>query len=156
MADGRTRTLCIGVMQLGLALFLAASGIWAIQSYSGFFARAAAQFNGNEVAGAVYAVIKNQDSARLVITILGVIEILGGVFIVIDFFTFAIKGTGAILAIITILWIAVAILYDIVGYNGSGLLNGAFKSPDTMWRWFHAIGVHLIIIGGLLTISRGK
>jgi uncharacterized membrane protein YphA (DoxX/SURF4 family) len=156
MAKGQTRSLSIGLLQWGLALFLIASGIWAIQGYSGFLAKVVAQFSGNEIAGAVYAILGRSDFSRILIILVGIVEIVGGVFIIIDFFAVAIKGTGLVLLIVTIVWIVVAVLYDIVGYEGSGLLKGAFKNADSTLRWFHNIGIHLAIIGGLLAIKKGK
>jgi uncharacterized membrane protein YphA (DoxX/SURF4 family) len=154
MAKGQTQSLSIAILQWALALFLIASGIWAVQSDSGFFAIAAARLSGNEVAEAVYGIGLDKGLAGVLIIVLGIIEIIGGVFIIIDFFTIALTGTKLILVIVLIAWIVITVLLDILG--SGGLLNGALKGFGPFLRWIHNIGLHLLVIGGLLAISRGK
>jgi uncharacterized membrane protein YphA (DoxX/SURF4 family) len=153
MANGHTRSLSYGILQWALALFLIASGVWAVQSDSGFFANITARINGNEPAEAVLSLSLDKGIQGFIILAFGIIEIVGGVFIIIDFFTASLKGTRLILFIVVIAWIIITVLLDFVA---KGVLKSAFKNFGSFLRWIHDVGLHLLVIGGLLTLNKGK
>jgi len=113
------------LLQIALGLFLIVSGLFTIQLDGGFLGKVQAGFSGNEVANAVRSFLKG-DVANIVIFILGICELLAGIFLLISFFVNVGKIEDTILLIIMIVWILVIVLVDIIG-NG-GLLNGALKS----------------------------
>ncbi len=137
------------ILQLAVALFLIVSGILTVQLDSGFLGRIQAGFSGNEIANAVYSIFDG-DFANLVIILLGLCEIIAGVFLFLNFFMNTGKITNLFVFIIVIVWIVVIFLVDIVG--GGGLLDGAFSSLATFLTFLKSLSAHLLVLGALLLV----
>ena len=152
MATKSSTGFGVVLVQIALGLFFIASGILTLQLDSGFLGRIQAGFGGNEVATAVYSILKG-DVANIVIISIGVCEILAGLFLILRFFMGVGKLADIVLIIIMIVWIAVIILVDILG-NG-GLLKGALNSFGSIISFLKVFSAHLLVLGGILIVKRG-
>lgn len=139
------------LLQIALGLFLIVSGLFTIQLDGGFLGNVQASFSGNEVANAVRSFLKG-DVANIVIFILGICELLAGIFLLISFFVNVGKIEDTILLIIMIVWILVIVLVDIIG-NG-GLLNGALKSFSSILSFLKVLSNHLLVLASIIIVKR--
>ena len=73
------------VLQLALALFLIVSGILTLQLNGSFWGKLQVGISGNEVVSAVRSLLKG-DPANVVIIVLGVCELIAGIFLLANFF----------------------------------------------------------------------
>ena len=122
------------VLNIAVGAMLAVGGIWALQGDGDFGCRAIKSiFNG--------------DIARLLSVVFGVIELLSGIFIILQLFIGDRMGTfGSILKlIVVIVWAVAIVLADFLG-NG-GLLNGGMNH---FLSWLYDFAMHLIILCALL------
>ncbi len=147
MALGKT-TLSALVLRVALACFLIVSGILTLQLDSGFFGKLQAGFAGNEVANAIHSILKG-DLASLIIVMIGVLQLLSGIFLIAGFFVDATKFNSFALLVILILWLVVIFLVDIVGKGG--LLGGAFKSMNAFLSFLKVLSAHLLVLGAILS-----
>ena len=129
------------LLQIALALFLVVSGIAVLQGG-----------NGGDVGVAVNSVIKG-DIARIVVYAIGVCELLAGVFLIIRFFMPTGNLADILLLIIIIAWIVIVVLLDILGRGG--LLDGAFRSFNSIIAFFRNLSSHLLVLGALLIVKSG-
>lgn len=139
------------ILQVAMSIFLIVSGILTLQLDSGFLGKAQSFLSGNEVANAVYSILKG-DVATAVIVILGICEIIAGAFLFISIFLYTGKLTATFVYIIVVVWIVIIVLVDILG-NG-GLLKGAFNSTASCLSFFKSLASHLMVLGAMLTVSR--
>ena len=146
------KSMGVVLLQIALGLFLLASGIMTLQLDSGLAGRLQAGFGGNEVASAIYRILDG-DFAKIVIIIVGVCELLAGVFLLISFFVDVGKIADLVLFIIMIMWIVVIVLVDILG--SGGLLDGAFKSFGSILSFMKVLSAHLLVLGAILIVKRG-
>ena len=58
-----------------------------------------------------------------------------------------------LLLIIIIAWIVIVVLLDILGRGG--LLDGAFRSFNSIIAFFRNLSSHLLVLGALLIVKRG-
>ncbi len=143
------RALSSIVLQLAVALFLIASGILTLQLDSGFFGRIQAGINGNEIASAVHSLFDG-DFANFIIILLGICELIAGVFLFLNFFINTGKISNLFVFIIVIVWIVVIVLVDILG--AGGLLDGAFASLAAFLAFLKSLSAHLLVMGALLLV----
>lgn len=127
MALGKL-TLSGLILRIALACFLIVSGILTLQLDSGLLGKLQAGFAGNEVANAVHAIAKG-DLASLIIVLIGVLQLVSGIFLIAGFFVDASRFNSIALTIILIMWLVVIFIVDIIGKGG--LLGGAFKNMNT-------------------------
>lgn len=141
------------ILQLGLALFFIASGIITLQLDSGFFGKIEAGLRNNEVAYAVNSLISNGSAADAVIIALGIIELLAGVFLLLQLFVnTGIRLTRVLMLVIIVVWIAVVILVDIMGK--SGILGGnVFSSLSSLLAYFKQLSAHLLVLGSVVVVK---
>ena len=80
--------------------------------------------------------------------VFGVIELLAGVFLIIELFTGDIFGKldNLLMIIIWIVWIVGIVLGDFLG--GAGLFKSGFS-----WAWLYAFASHVIVLGAMLCIN---
>ena len=138
------------ILRIALALFLVVSGILTLQLDSGFFGRLQAGFAGNELASAVYSFLDG-DAANIVVILLGICELIAGVFLLAQIFVDTGNVSNLALTIIMILWIVVIALVDVLGSNG--LLNGAFKSTANFLSFLKVLSAHLLVLGAILVVK---
>ena len=122
------------VLNLAVGAMLAVGGIWALQGGGDFGCKAIKSiFNG--------------DIAKILAIVFGVIELLSGVFIILQIFIGDRMGSfGSILKLIVVIVFAAAIvLADFLG-NG-GLLNGGMNH---FLSWLYDFAMHLIVLCALL------
>ena len=137
------------LLQLAVALFLIVSGILTVQLDGGFFGKLQAGFAGNEIASAVHSLFKG-DLANILIIVLGICELIAGVFLFLNFFMNTGKLTNTFVFIILIVWIVVIVLVDVIG-NG-GLLGGAFGSLGAFLSFLKSLSGHLLVLAALLYV----
>ena len=137
------------VLRVALAFFLIVSGIMTLQLDSGIIGRLQAEFGGNELASAVHSFLKG-DMANIVIILLGILELIAGVFLLAEFFVDTGSISSFVLLIILILWIVVIALVDVLGTGG--LLKGAFKNMNTFLAFLKSLTAHLLILGAILHV----
>ncbi len=137
------------LIQLAVALFLIVSGILTVQLDGGFLGRLQAGFSGNEVAIAVHSLFDG-DFANFIVIVLGLCEIIAGVFLFLNFFINTGKITNLFVFIIIIVWVVIVVLVDVFG--GGGLLDGAFESLNTFLAFLKSLSSHLLVLGALLLV----
>lgn len=152
MAARRSIGLGVVLVQVALGLFFIASGILTLQLDGGFLGRLQAGFGGNEVATAVYSILKG-DVANIVIIAIGVCELLAGIFLILRFFMGVGMLADIVLIVIMVVWIAVIVLTDILG--SGGLLKGALDSFGSIISFLKVFSAHLLVLGGILIVKRG-
>lgn len=120
------------LLQIGLGLMLAIAGIWALQG-------------GGDAAANSLRHIFDGDVEKVMVIIFGIIELLAGIFLVIELFIGDRFGSlGKILELVVIIvWVIAIVLMDFLGGN---LLEPNFLS------WLYTLAIHCAILGGLLYI----
>ncbi len=118
------------ILNLAVGAMLAVGGIWALQG-------------GGDFAENAVRSIFSGDLGKILGIVFGVIELLSGIFIILQCFIADRFGKlGQILKlIIVIVWVVAIILAD--------FLNGNFLSPNFL-GWLYALSGHLIVLGALL------
>ena len=122
------------VLNIAVGALLAVGGIWALQGGGDFGCKAIKSiFNG--------------DIAKILAIVFGVIELLSGIFIILQLFIGDRMGTfGSILKlIVVIVWAVAIVLADFLG-NG-GLLNGGMNH---FLSWLYEFALHMIVLCALL------
>ena len=122
------------VLNIAVGAMLAVGGIWALQGGGDFGCKAIKSiFNG--------------DIAKILAIVFGVIELLSGIFIILQLFIGDRMGTfGSILKlIVVIVWAVAIVLADFLG-NG-GLLNGGMNH---FLSWLYDFALHMIVLCALL------
>ena len=122
------------VLNLAVGAMLAVGGIWALQGGGDFGCKAIKSiFSG--------------DVAKILAIVFGVIELLSGIFIILQLFIGDRMGTfGSILKlIVVIVWAVAIVLADFLG-NG-GLLNGGMNH---FLAWLYDFALHMIVLCALL------
>lgn len=147
MALGKL-TLSGLILRIALACFLIVSGILTLQLDSGLLGKLQAGFAGNEVANAVHAIAKG-DLASLIIVLIGVLQLVSGIFLIAGFFVDASRFNSIALTIILIMWLVVIFIVDIIGKGG--LLGGAFKNMNTFLSFLKVFSAHLLVLGAILS-----
>lgn len=137
------------ILHLAVSLFLIVSGIMTVQLDGGFLGSLQAGISGNEIASAVRHIFSG-DLANLLIIILGICELIAGVFLLLNFFMNTGKLSNLFVLIILIVWIVVIVLVDILG-NG-GLLGGAFSSLGSFLGFLKSFSGHLLVLAALMYV----
>ena len=122
------------IANIAVGVMLGVGGIWALQGGGDFGCKAIKSvFNG--------------DIARLLAIVFGVIELLSGIFIILQLFIGDRMGSfGSILKlIVVIVWAVAIVLADFLG-NG-GLLNGGMNN---FLNWLYEFALHMIVLCALL------
>lgn len=125
------------VLQLALGAMLAVAGIWAFQG-------------GGDAASDAIKRIFGGDVGNILRIVFGVIELLAGVFLILELFMgdqFG-KLDNILMLIVMIVWIVAIVLMDFVG-NG-GLFNGGI---DNFLKWLYTFAGHLIVLGAMITLN---
>ncbi|MBQ3671114.1 MAG: hypothetical protein II921_06510 [Treponema sp.] len=130
MAKSSHVSLFWTVLNLAVGAMLAVGGIWALQG-------------GGDFAAQALKGLLNGDASKLVVTIFGVIELLSGIFIILQLFIGDRTGSlGSVLKlIIVIVWAIAVIIAD--------FLNGHFLAPNFL-SWVYTLAMHLIVLAALL------
>lgn len=118
------------VLNIAVGAMLAIGGIWALQNGGDFGCEAlTGMFSG--------------DMKNIVRIVFGVIELLSGIFIILQLFIGDRMGKlGSILKLIIVIVWAIAIIM-------ADFLNGGFLKPNFL-KWTYELAMHLIVLCALL------
>ncbi|MBB5219623.1 MULTISPECIES: hypothetical protein [Treponema] len=133
MANKKQVALFWTILNLAVGCFLAIGGIYALQG------------GGDPAVDALKSIIENRSVENVVVLAFGVIELLSGLFIIIQTFIGDRFGKfGSILKlVIVIVWIVAIVLGDFFGPSG------LFKVKDIL-AWVYRFAQHLIVLCALL------
>lgn len=134
MAKKSTSILFWTVLNIAVGVMLAVGGIWALQGGGDFGCRAVRSvFSG--------------DVAKVMAIVFGVIELLSGIFIILNVTIGHKMGSfGSILKLIVIIvWCVAIVLSDFLA--SGGLFNGGMNN---FLGWLYDFAMHLIVLSALL------
>lgn len=122
------------IANIAVGVMLGVGGIWALQGGGDFGCQAIKHvFSG--------------DIAKILALVFGGIELLSGIFIILQLFIGDRIGTFSriLKLIVVIVWIAAIVLSDFFG--SKGLFNGGV---DHFLSWLYTLATHLIILVALM------
>lgn len=124
------------ILQIALGLLFIVAGIWTLQGGK-----------GDEMAAAFYSIFDN-DIAKVISIIFGIIEMIAGVFLILRLFVaIGTQLDSLLLLIIMIVWIVAIVLMDFLG--GDGL----FKNFDSGFLpWLNRFARHLLVLGAVIRV----
>ncbi|MCR5218670.1 hypothetical protein [Treponema sp.] len=133
MANKKQVALFWTILNLAVGCFLAIGGIYALQG------------GGDSAVDALKDLIGDRSVEKIVVMVFGVIELLSGIFIILQTFIGDRFGSlGSILKlVIIIVWIVAIVLGDFFGPAG------LFHVKDIL-KWLYLFAQHLIVLGALL------
>ena len=135
---GKTSNFSIGrlLLQIAVGAMLTVAGIWALQG------------GGDEGIAAIKYLIGARDFERILCIVFGIIELIAGVFLILELFIGdKIGALGKVLTlIIIIVWIIAIVLIDFLGNHG------LFKQNNFL-NWLYNFAYHLIVLGALLVLQ---
>ena len=126
------------LLHIAVGVMLAVGGIWGLQG-------------GGDAAIDAIRNIFNGDVAKILVIVFSVIEILAGIFLLLELFIGERFGTldTILMLIVMIVWIVAIVLSDFLGSNG--ILNGG---ANHFLRWLYSFAQHLIILGAMVCIKK--
>lgn len=134
MADSSEIRILPMIANIAVGVMLGVGGIWALQGGGDFGCQAIKHvFSG--------------DIAKILALVFGGIELLSGIFIILQLFIGDRIGTFSriLKLIVVIVWIAAIVLSDFFG--AKGLFNGGV---DHFLSWLYTLATHLIILVALM------
>ena len=136
MGKGNNFSLGRLLLQIAVGAMLTVAGIWALQG------------GGDEGIAAIKYLIGARDFERILCIVFGIIELIAGVFLILELFIGdKIGSLGKVLTlIIIIVWIIAIILIDFLGNHG------LFKQNNFL-NWLYNFAYHLIVLGALLVLQ---
>lgn len=129
MSKSSSVSLFWTLLNIAVGVVLAVGGIWALQGHGDFAASALKEvFTG--------------DVLKIAVLAFGVIELLSGIFIILQLFVGDRMGSlGTVLKIIiVIVWAAAIVIADFIG----GFLKPSFLP------WIYELAMHLVVLCALL------
>lgn len=130
MGKNKGSSVFWAILNIAVGALLAVGGIWALQGGGDFACDALKQiFSG--------------DAKKIAVLVFGVIELLSGIFIILQLFIGDRMGKlGSVLKlIIVVIWIVAIVLAD--------FLNGGFLAPNILC-WIYNLAMHLVVLCALL------
>ncbi|MBQ0002457.1 MAG: hypothetical protein KBT21_02855 [Treponema sp.] len=123
------------ILQIALGAMLVVGGIWALTGSGDF---------GCNSLNAIFT----GEMLKIVKIVFGVIELLAGVFLIIELFSSGVFGKfdKVLMIIIWIVWIVAIILGDFL--SKGGLLSKGFS-----WQWLYNFASHLIVLGAMFSLG---
>lgn len=138
MAKNSSTSIGRFILQLALGAMLAVAGIWSFQG------------GGDASIGAIRNVFDG-DIENILVIIFGVIELLAGIFLILELFVgdqFG-KLDNILMLIVLIVWIIAIVLMDFLAKGG--LLND-FNSNHFL-EWTYTFAGHLIVLGAMIVLN---
>lgn len=131
------KTLGTIILQIALGLLFIVSGIWILQGA-----------RGDEIATAIYSIFDN-DVAKVLCIVFGIIEIIAGTFLLLRLFVYLNTNLDALLmVIIMICWIVAIIVIDFVGSDS------LFNNFDRGFLPFlNRFAKHLLVLGAIIKVK---
>ncbi len=138
---GKANNFSVGklLLQIAVGAMLTVAGIWALQG------------GGDAGVAAIRHIIEARNVESILCIIFGVIELIAGVFLILDIFLGdRLGGLGKILMmIILIVWIIAIVLIDFLG-------SGSLFNHGSHWNflnWLYDFAYHLIVLGAILVLQ---
>ena len=128
------------ILQLAVSLFLIVAGILALQDKG----------SQDAAALAVYKLFDGGSLSEILVLVLGICELIAGVYLLLSFFINVGKLADTFILIITIVWIVVIVLVNILGVGG--VLDGAFSSKTAIIGFLKSFSSNLLVLGALLIV----
>lgn len=136
MSTKETRSFGTILLQIALGLMFIVGGIWTLQNGK-----------GDEIAAAIHSVFKG-DVAGILCIVMGVIEIIAGVFLLLRLFVSIGTNLDSILMfIIMIAWIVIIVLADIIGSDGI-----LYSFNKNFLSFLNRFARHLIVLGAIIKV----
>lgn len=126
-------------LQIALGCMLSVAGIWALQG------------GGDAGIKAIRNIIDQKNVESILCIVYGVIELIAGVFLILELFIgdrFGVLG-NVLMIIIMIIWILAVILIDFIG-SGSLINHG---SHWNFLNWLYDFAYHLIVLGAIIVLN---
>ncbi|MCR5284073.1 MAG: DoxX family membrane protein [Treponema sp.] len=138
MSSSTKRSFGTILLQIALGLMFVVGGIWTLQNN-----------NGDEIAHAINDVF-NGNIANVLCIVMGVIEIICGVFLLLRLFVNMSTNIDSILMlIIMICWIVIIVLADVLG--SQGIIKVIGNGKDFL-AFLNRFARHLIILGAIIKV----
>ncbi len=136
MGKGNNFSLGRLLLQIAVGAMLTVAGIWALQG------------GGDEGIAAIKYLIGARDFEKILCIVFGIIELIAGVFLILQLFIGDKIGSlsKVLTLIIIIVWIIAIVLIDFLGGNG------LFKQNNFL-KWLYNFAYHLIVLGALLILQ---
>lgn len=126
-------------LQIALGCMLSVAGIWALQG------------GGDAGIKAIRNIIDQKNVESILCIVYGVIELIAGVFLILELFIgdrFGVLG-NVLMIIIMIIWILAVILIDFIG-------SGSLINHGNHWNflnWLYDFAYHLIVLGAIIVLN---
>ncbi|MCQ2982444.1 MAG: hypothetical protein MJ178_06800 [Treponemataceae bacterium] len=156
------KSIGLVVTQVAMAILLVIMGIMTLQlnssgsssTLSNLVNSARASVSGNEIASAVYSLlgVKSPLAAPIII-VLGICELLGGVFLCVNLIINTGKLENLFLVIILVMWCVVIVLVDILG-KSTGFASVNWQKASDILAYLKDLASHLLVLGALLQVMK--
>ena len=138
---GKSSNFSLGklLLQIAVGAMLTVAGIWALQG------------GGDAGVAAIRHIIEARNIESILCIVFGVIELIAGVFLILELFIGEkLGGLGKILMIIImVMWIIAIVLIDFLG-------SGSLFNHGSRWNflsWLYDFAYHLIVLGALVVLQ---
>ncbi len=135
------RRISFIILQIALAFFLIVAGVLGLmRSNAGEL---------GQVVGLLDGLFKSPTITTAIIITLAVVELIAGVFLIVEFFSGDIQLANIILIVFMILWIVNIVLIDVLGAaDGSH-----FKNVTSVLNYLYQLSRHLMILGAIIVVK---
>lgn len=131
------KTIGTIILQIALGLLFIVSGIWILQGA-----------RGDEIATAIYSIFDN-DVAKVLCIVFGIIEIVAGTFLLLRLFVFLNTNLDSLLMmIIMICWIVAIVVIDFIG--GDSIFNNFDRG---FLPFLNRFAKHLLVLGAIIKVK---
>ena len=138
---GKASNFSLGrlLLQIAVGAMLSVAGIWALQG------------GGDAGIAAIRDLIDARNVESILCIVFGIIELIAGVFLILELFIGDKIGSLSkiLMIIIMIVWIIAIVLIDFIG-SGSLLNHG---SRWNFLSWLYNFAYHLIVLGALVVLQ---
>ena len=138
---GKATNFSIGrlLLQIAVGAMLTVAGIWALQG------------GGDEGISAIRHLIDAKDVENILCIVFGIIELVAGIFLILELLIGDKFGSfdNLLMIIIMIVWIVAIVLIDFLG-------SGSLFNHGSHWnflKWLYNFAYHLIVLGALLVLQ---
>lgn len=138
---GKASNFSLGrlLLQIAVGAMLSVAGIWALQG------------GGDAGIAAIRDLIDARNVESILCIVFGIIELIAGVFLILELFIGDKIGSLSkiLMIIIMIVWIIAIVLIDFIG-SGSLLNHG---SRWNFLSWLYNFAYHLIVLGAIVVLQ---
>lgn len=137
------KNIGVVLLQIAIALYLLISGISGLtNSNAGDLELVLTKIN---------SLFNSSSAMSFAIVILSVIELVAGLFLLMELFTTGLRITDMILFIIIILWVINIVFADFIIPIGDG---STFKNVKGVLNYLSVLSSHLMVLGGLVVVTK--